>query len=190
MKMIGLDIFSLDADNMDFNIIIGKEDYLGYKILNGSIIFKLYHFDDNENMHEIKLGSIRFYIFNTFSKYEFLDCADSISGDLLYVASAFSLYASNEDYWGSKMIIDDMSFDIEELNFKEKLYIIELFLKIVNDIFEIIGITFVLFMTKALMLKINIDECRVLLNSLIRKGFIPIYQDEIDIVVGKNITYI
>ncbi len=189
MKLIGSDIFSLKVDDIDFQIIISKEDFSDYKILQGEIIFNSYQYDD-ENMNEIEVGRINFYIFNTYSNDEFIYCADAISGDLYYVAYAYNLYASDEDYWGSKMIIDNLYFGIEELTSEEKLFIIELFLKVVNDIFETMGTTIVLFMTKALMLNIKIQDSKILLDNLVRIGFIPIYQDEIDFVFGKNITYL
>lgn len=167
----------------------GLEDEEG--ILTGTIDF--YNYVENENIEntenfENKFCHVRFYIFDCYSPKEFWWLSDSISSDLEYVASSFFIYADNIESIGSIMVIDEIKiFDKLEKD-SERIKLIRYILSRIVEIFTTLGTGMILFMTKALMLDCSNTVRRKLVNEIMKEGFVPIHQDDIDVVCGKNLN--
>ena len=114
--------------------------------------------------------------------------ADSISGDLEYVASAYKGYCNEVGGIGSVAIIDDFTLIDEPKDFYEKTQMIKYFLAKTIEKLQIIGTGTLLFMSKALILDLNKSDRIYLINELLDINCIPIYQDESDIVLARNLV--
>ena len=132
---------------------------------------------------------VNFYIFNIYNLEDILPLADSISSDLEYVASAYNIYCSEFGGMGSIAIIDEFYLTDETKGFNEKIQMIKCFLAKTIEKLQIIGTGTLLFMSKALIFSLNKSERIFLINELLDISCIPIYQDEKDVVLARNLDY-
>lgn len=183
-----LNQFSRKYENIDFEIYL-TSDYNFDEIIWGKIIFFDYPWEDGveEKKH---VAGINFYIFNTYNLKDMLVLADSISGDLEYVASAYNKYCDTGGGIGSIAVIDNFLIADEINDCYEKIQIIKYFLAKTIEKLQIIGTGTILFMSKALILDLNKSDRIYLINELLDINFIPIYQDENDVVLAGNLDYI
>lgn len=177
--------FSQKYDNIDFEIYL-TSDYNFDEIIWGKINFFDYPWEDGveEKKH---VAVINFYIFNTYNLKDMLVLADSISGDLEYVASAYNNYCDTSGGIGSIAVIDNFLIADETNDCYGKIQIIKCFLAKTIEKLQIIGIGTILFMSKALILDLNKSDRICLINELLDINFIPIYQDENDVVLARNL---
>ena len=174
-----------DYENLEPSINIVPDSDFDYQLLDGNITFSQYKEEEISEVVEII-----FSIFNSYEAEEFWDMADSISGDFEFVASTYNDYCTDITENGSIAIIDNFIFHspIEELG--EKLHLISVCLKALNNIFRILGIDRIVFMTKSIIMDLKIQDRRSLVNEVLKMGYIPIYQDKNDVVVAKNLNYL
>lgn len=183
-----LDQFSQKYEKVDFEIFL-TSDYEYDDIIFGKIDFFEYLWQDNVEAKKF-IASINFYIFNIYNIEDMLFLADSISGDLEYVASAYNIYCNEVGGIGSVVIIDKFNIIDEPKDFYEKIRIIKYFLAKTIEKLQIIGTGTLLFMSKALILNLNKSDRIYLINELLDINCIPIYQDESDVVLARNLDLI
>ena len=181
-----------------FNQYLDKYKYSNFEIslasnydddiLEGIINF--FDYDYNNNV-EIKLdfASVKFFIFNDYDLENIVWLADHISSDLVYVASAYREYCNDVGGLGSVAIIDEFNLIDKSQNFEEKVQIIKFFLSKTIEKLQIIGIGALLFMSKALILDLEVSDRIFLINELLDFNIIPIYQDSTDVVLARNLDY-
>lgn len=179
--------FSQKYENIDFEIIL-TPDCEYDEIIWGKIDFFDYPWEDEVEIKKHVAG-ISFYIFNTHNLNDMLVLADSISGDLEYVASAYNNYCDTGRGIGSIAVIDEFCIDDETNDCYEEIQIIKYFLAKTIEKLQIIGTGTILFMSKALILELNKSDRIYLINELLDINFIPIYQDENDVVLAGNLDY-
>lgn len=172
--------FSQKYEIIDFEIFL-KSDCEYDDIMLGRIDFFEYLWQDEVEVKKF-IASITFYIFNIYKVEDMLLLADSISGDLEYVASAYNVYCNEVGGIGSVAIID------EPKDFYEKTQMIKYFLAKTIEKLQIIGTGTLLFMSKALILDLNKSDRIYLINELLDINCIPIYQDESDVVLARNLV--
>ncbi len=158
-------------------------------IVEGHIDFFDYIEQDGREVKK-NLATINFFIFNIYNFEDMLFLADSISLDLEYVVNAYNFYGNNIGGMGSTAIIDELILYIEPKDYNEKLQIIKYFLVKTIEKLQIIGTGTLLFMSKALILNLNKTDKIYLINELLDINCIPIYQDENDVVLARNLEYI
>ncbi|MBU5668416.1 hypothetical protein KQI68_01040 [Peptoniphilus sp. MSJ-1] len=157
-------------------------------MMDGCINFS--DFTDLEN-GEIKynIATINFFIFNNYNLEDILLLADCVSSDLEYVANAYIAYSDDSGGIGSVAIIDEFRLTIDTKDLSEKIQIIKYFLAKTIEKLQIIGTGTLLFMSKALILNLNKSDRVHLINELLDINAIPIYQDENDVVLARNLDY-
>ena len=173
-EIIDFGIF-LTSDCEYDDIMLGRIDFFEY-LWQGEVEAKKF------------IASISFYIFNIYNIEDMLLLADSISGDLEYVASAYNIYCNEVGGIGSVAIIDDFNLIDDTKDFFEKIQMIKYFLEKTIEKLQTIGTGTLLFMSKALILDINKSDRKYLINELLDINCIPIYQDESDIVLARNLV--
>lgn len=178
--------FSQKYEEIDFEIFL-TSDYEYDDIIVGRIDFFEYLWKDDVEVKKF-IASINFYIFNIYNVEDMLLLADSISGDLEYVASAYNTYCNEVGGIGSVAIIDEFNLADEPKDFFEKTQMIKYFLAKTIEKLQTIGTGTLLFMSKALILDINKSDRKYLINELLDINCIPIYQDESDIVLARNLV--
>lgn len=178
--------FSQKYEEIDFEIFL-KSDCEYDDIMLGRIDFFEYLWQDEAEVKKF-IASICFYTFNIYNIEDMLLLADSISGDLEYVASAYNIYCNEVGGIGSVAIIDDFNLIDEPKDFFEKTQMIKYFLAKTIEKLQIIGTGILLFMSKALILDLNKSDRIYLINELLDINCIPIYQDESDIVLARNLV--
>lgn len=174
-------------EKSDFEIFLTSAfDY--NDVIDGRMVFFDHLYPDGVEVKKL-IAAINFYIFNIYNLEDILTLADSISGDLEYVASAYNIYCDEFGGLGSIAIIDEFNLtdDVEDPN--EKIQIIKYFLAKTIEKLQIIGTGTLLFMSKALILNLNKSERILLINELLDISCIPIYQDESDVVLARNLDY-
>lgn len=177
--------FSQKYEKIDFEIFL-TSDYEYDDIIWGRIDFFEYLWQDEVEVKKF-IASINFYIFNIYNIEDMLLLADSISGDLEYVASAYNIYCNEVGGIGSVAIIDEFNLTEEPKDLYEKIQIIIYFLEKTIEKLQIIGTGTLLFMSKALILNLNKSDRIYLINELLNINCIPIYQDENDVVLARNL---
>ncbi|KXO15858.1 hypothetical protein LV469_05770 [Peptoniphilus sp. GNH] len=177
--------FSQKHEIIDFEIFL-TSDCEYDDIMLGRIDFFEYLWQDEVEVKKF-IASISFYIFNIYNIEDMLLLADSISGDLEYVASAYNTYCNEVRGIGSVAIIDEFNLADEAEDFYGKIQIIKYFLVKTIEKLQIIGTGTLLFMSKALILDINKSDRIYLINELLDINCIPIYQDESDVVLARNL---
>lgn len=176
--------FFNDYEFMQYEINLQND--IDFDFLTGTMTFFYYDESDSQKI----IAEVLFTIFNSFEMDYFYDMADSISGDFEYVASAFNNYCEDIASIGSITIIDELIIKDEFTEIQEKISVIKNLLKLVTDAFSIIGIGIILLMTKTLILNSSANDRVLLIDGLLEIGFLPIYEDETDVVIAKNLEYI
>ena len=180
--------YSQKYKESSFEIFL-TSDYEYDEIIWGKIDFYNYFFPGEVEVKKL-ISSLNFYIFNTYNLQDMLILADSISGDLEYVARAYNIYCNEVGGIGSTAVIDEFHIAVETNDFYEKIQIIKYFLAKTIEKLQIIGTGTLLFMSKALILNLNKSDRINLTNELLDINCIPIYQDENDVVLARNLDYI
>ena len=158
-------------------------------ILNGYITFYDCTYKNN---YEIKktILDIKFIIINSFSIEDICTIADSISGDLEYVTSAYRNYCNDISGLGSVVIIEDLNIKKRVESLDHKIQLIKYFLTKTIEALQIIGTGTLLFQSKSIDLYLKNPGRIRLINQLLDIGIIPIYQDFNDVVLARNLDYI
>lgn len=179
--------FSQKYEKNDFEIFLtSAHDY--DDVIKGKMVFFDHLCLDGVEAKK-RIATINFYIFNIFDLEDMLPLADCISGDLEYVASAYNVYCNEFGGLGSIAILDEfiLADDVHDSN--EKIQIIKFFLAKTIEKLQIIGTGTLLFMSKALIFSLNKSERIFLINELLDISCIPIYQDESNVVLARNLDY-
>lgn len=157
------------------------------ELLEGNINFYNYIEEDNEYIKNI-LAIVKIYTFNTYELKDLFYLADGISGDLLYVISAYCNYCDLYNGAGSITIIDQICIYEDIDNFVQEIKVIQWILLKSIKLLQILGTGTLLFMTKALVL--DVEKCKriKLIENLIDSNILPIYQDNIDVVMAINLN--
>lgn len=179
--------FSEKYEFCSFEITLGSSYH--DDILEGNIYFFNYDFNGEEEV-KVDLCNASFYIFNAYNLEDVVFLADHISSDLEFVASSFRNYCDDFLGMGSIVIIDELNLleDLPVLN--ERILSIKYFLTNIMKNLQIIGTGTILFMSKSLILNLKESDRVILINSLLDLNIIPIYQDESDVVLARNLDYI
>lgn len=164
---------------------IKLQNDLEFDFLNGIMEF----YDHDELDSKLIIAEINFTIFNSYNMEYFYDMADSISVDFEYVASTFNRYCDDIVSIGSIAIIDTLVINEEISYIKDKVQVIKKLLNMAIEALSIIGTGTILLMTKALILDANINERLILIDELLKIGFLPICEDETDVVIARNLEY-
>lgn len=180
--------FSQKYEKNDFEIFLtSAHDY--EDVIKGKMVF-FDHLCSDRVEAKKRIATIIFYIFNIYDLKDMLPLADCISGDLEYVASAYSIYSNEVGGIGSIAIIDEFNLTDDSKDCYERIQIIKYLLAKTIEKLQIIGIGTLLFMSKALILNLNEPERILLINELLDINTIPIYQDANDVVLARNLDYI
>lgn len=179
--------FSQKYEKYDFEIILTPAHEFD-DVIEGRMVFFDYLDPDDLDVENFK-ATVNFYIFNIYNLEDILPLADGISGDLEYVANAYNIYCNEFGGLGSVTIIDEFYLTDEIIGFNEKIQMTKYFLAKTIEKLQIIGTGTLLFMSKALILDLNKSERILLINELLDIICIPIYQDENDVVLARNLDY-
>lgn len=174
---------SSDADNWDYKITIHNE--IDLDVLYAKIEF----YDSMSESLDNPFAIAHLVILTGIELEDIHYAADAISGDLEYVASALHAYSKNITFFGSTAILDEMKIIGEPRTQDSRIILIRNLLEQIADAFRILGTGCILFMTKALMLQADNSTRRELINELIKTSYIPISQDETDVVLAKSLAF-
>jgi hypothetical protein len=137
-----------------------------------------YFSENDEEVDEVPKKIICSYIFYLFNKYNSEDFhyeADAISGDLECVAFSlleyfFTGFPKNENI----VILDESIFNLEILDVYKKIKMIIKFLDMAYKELKKIGVKYLAFMTRGLILDLDYEHRKILFNLLLSNKFIPI----------------
>ncbi len=180
--------FFIDNYKFEYNIKIDPDHNFDEILVYHMNLY--YHDEDIRNVEyeQYTAADIYAYIFNSCELVELLNMADSISGDILYVAERFYAYSSEILSMGSTVIMDGLDLKFKELEYDDKLKLYIKLLKQFCDVSYNIGVGNVLLMSKSLQLEASELERKKLISALMKIGFVPISQDEEDFVLVKDLT--
>lgn len=175
------------SDNYgELNYEIKMSNEIDLNMLYGNITFYDEIFEDGTKN---KISNVIFFVFDCYELDDFWYMADAISGDLEYVASAYNNYCHGLSGMGSIVIIDTLEIINNDGIFHHNLYLIRMLMKKLIEIFRVLGTGTIAFMSKAIYLNLETEKRRELLNELLQEGFIPIHQDQTDVVMVRNLDY-
>lgn len=174
---------SSDTDNWYYTITMDNE-------IDLDAIYAIIEFHDSmSETSDNPFAIAHLVILTGFELEDIYYVADAISGDLEYVASALRAYSKDIIFLGSTAILDEMKIIREPRAQDSRIILIRNLLEQIADAFRILGTGCILFMTKALMLQADNSTRRELINELIKTSYIPISQDETDVVLAKSLAF-
>ncbi len=177
--------YFIDNNELDYGLSINNSEF--ENMFYFCIDFYYLDIETEEKSSVCKISGV---ILSPYDEQDILYMADAESGDILYVVESFISHCSQLMNMGSIIVIDNVSTHLETLSFEEKIIIYKNCISKFSDIAIYIGCNFILAMTKSLELRTSREERIQIIDMLMKIGFVPIHQDNIDFVMLKNVDCI